>query len=132
MVAKKKKREKLPHVRPCVKCGQEKPIAVRGMCDACRKREERAQDALTHPAFGRKEQQESGTELLARLLRILNKAQVPRASREIVLENVVPYLGYSGETQRHLISDLLGPKSELSYGRTDNKLPSVHPHKAKR
>lgn len=124
-------KETLPRIRPCLSCHQDKPIIARGLCDACRQKEARQRDreaiASTHPAFGRKEEQESGTELLWRLLKILNKAKVPRPERKILLETFMPFSGYSEAAQAPMLASLLGPDPDFEAGRMDATRLTVQP-----
>jgi hypothetical protein len=106
----------LPRVRPCLNCEKEKPIAARGLCDACRKKEDREEDKLNVPACGRKEQQADSMKLLGRLIEILNRVKVARSSRQIILQHFLPYLGLTPRTQSSLIVDLMGTPGPLDGG----------------
>jgi hypothetical protein len=87
-------------------------IVARGLCDKCRKKEERMEAGMNVQAFGNKQTKESGTKLLAKLLELMGKAKLLRANRERVLQEFMPFLGYSPETQRTLIREMTGPGVE--------------------
>jgi hypothetical protein len=102
----------LPRVRPCAACGEERTIVARGLCDKCRKKEERMEAGMNFQASGNKQTKESGTKLLAKLLELMGKAKLLRSNRERVLQEFMPFLGYSPETQRTLIREMTGPGVE--------------------
>jgi hypothetical protein len=87
-------------------------IVTRGLCDKCRKKEERMEAGLNIPAFGNKQTKENGTKILAKLLELMGKAKLLRANRERVLQEFMPFLGYSPEAQRTLIREMTGPGVE--------------------
>jgi hypothetical protein len=98
-----------PRIRPCAACGEERMIVTRGICDKCRKKEERMEAGLNNPAYGDKKSKETGMKLLAKLLELMGKAALLRANRERVLQEFMPFLGISPETQRTLIREMTGP-----------------------
>ena len=99
----------LPRVRPCSACGEERMIVTRGLCDKCRKKEERMEAGINAPAYGDKKSKETGMKLLAKLLELMGKAGLLRANRERVLQEFMPFLGISPDTQRTLIREMTGP-----------------------
>ena len=99
----------LPRVRPCASCGEERMIVARGLCDNCRKKEERMEAGLNNPAYGDKKSKETGVKILAKLLELMGKAGLLRANRERVLQEFMPFLGISPEAQRTLIREMTGP-----------------------
>jgi len=106
------KTQGLPRIRPCVACGDERTIVARGLCDKCRKTEERKEDKLNVPAFGNKQTKENGMKVLAKLLELMGKAKLLRANRERVLQEFMPFLGLSPEAQRTLVREMTGPSIE--------------------
>jgi hypothetical protein len=102
----------LPNIRPCLGCEEERPIVARGLCDKCRKKEERKEAGLNFQAFGNKQTKETGTKLLAKLTELMGKAKLLRANRERVLQEFMPFLGFTPEAQRMLIRELTGPSVE--------------------
>jgi hypothetical protein len=81
---------------------------------------------MSYPAAGNKHGQEKGTKLLARLTEIMYKAQLPRSNRERILQEFMPYLGFSPETQRLMIRDMTGSDDES----TEAPFARVHPGSA--
>src|ERR1017187_2018314 len=75
----------LPNIRPCSGCGEERPIVARGLCDRCRKKEERKEAGMNFQALGNKQTKESGIKILGNLLELMGKAKLLRANRERVL-----------------------------------------------
>ena len=102
----------LPRIRPCTECGEERMIVARGLCDKCRKKEERMEAGLNFPATGNKQTKETGMKILAKLLELMGKAKLLRANRERVLQEFMPFLGVSPEAQRTLIREMTGPGVE--------------------
>ena len=102
----------LPNIRPCLECEEERPIVARGLCDKCRKKEERKEAGMNFPASGTKQTKEAGMKILAKLLELMGKAKLLRANRERVLQEFMPFLGVSPETQRTLIREMTGPEIE--------------------
>jgi len=100
----------LPNIRPCSQCEEERPIVARGLCDKCRKKEERMEAGLNIPALGNKQTKEAGTKIFAKLLELMGKAKLLRANRERVLQEFMPFLGYSPEAQRMFIREMAGPE----------------------
>jgi hypothetical protein len=121
--------EMLPPVRPCLKCGQEKRIASHGLCDRCRKTQERAEDRhALDPAFCQTERQDKGAAMLAQQLAIFKKARVLQVDRQIILARIVPYFGLSPDTVALPVRDLSGPPStDSQHGwlDTDDIRPSI-------
>ena len=112
----------LPRCRPCSACGEERMIVARGLCDKCRKKEERLEAGMNFPAFGNKQTKEGGMKLLAKLLDLMSKAKLLRANRERVLQEFMPFLGVSPDTQRTLIREMTGPGVE----ETESPFARVH------
>jgi hypothetical protein len=111
-----------PRIRPCTACGEERMIVTRGLCDRCRKKEERMEAGLNTPAYGDKKSKETGMKILAKLLELMGKAGLLRANRERVLQEFMPFLGVSPETQRTLIREMTGP----SLGDTASPFGKLH------
>jgi len=84
-------------------------IVARGLCDRCRKKEERKEAGMNFQALGNKQTKESGMKIFAKLLELMGKAKLLRANRERVLQEFMPFLGISPETQRILIREMTGP-----------------------
>jgi len=99
-------------------------IVARGLCDKCRKKEERREAGLNYPALGNKQTQASGTKWLAELLKLLEKAKVLRTDRERVLQVFMPYFGFSPETQQAMLRDMTAPDAEKI---ESSPLAKVHP-----
>jgi hypothetical protein len=89
-------------------------IVARGLCDKCRKREERQEAGMNFPATGNQQSKESGMKILAKLLELMGKAKLLRANRERVLQEFMPFLGLTPEAQRTLIREMTGPGLEES------------------
>jgi hypothetical protein len=102
----------LPNIRPCLECEEKRPIVARGLCDKCRKKEQRKEAGLNLQALGNKQTKETGTKLLAKLTELMGKAKLLRANRERVLQEFMPFLGFTPEAQRMLIRELTGPGVE--------------------
>jgi len=64
---------------------------------------------LNIPASGNKQTKETGTKLLAKLTELMGKAKLLRANRERVLQEFMPFFGFTPEAQRMLIRELTGP-----------------------
>ena len=64
---------------------------------------------LNTPAYGDKKSKETGMKILAKLLELMGKAGLLRANRERVLQEFMPFLGISPDTQRTLIREMTGP-----------------------
>lgn len=60
--------------------------------------------------------------ILAKLLELMGKAKLLRPNRERVLQEFMPFLGVSPETQRILIREMTGPGVED----TDSPFTRVH------
>jgi len=84
-------------------------IVTHGICDKCRKKEERMEAGLNNPAYGDKKSKETGMKILAKLLELMGKAGLLRANRERVLQEFMPFLGISPKTQTTLIYEMTGP-----------------------
>jgi len=112
----------LPRIRPCEDCGEERQIVARGLCDRCRKKEERKEAGMNYPALGHRQTQGEGLKILAKLFELMTKAKLPRANRERVLQNFGPFLGLSPESQQSLIRDMTGPDLE----QTESPFARVH------
>jgi hypothetical protein len=102
----------LPNIRPCSGCEEERPIVARGLCDKCRKKEERKEAGLNFQAFGNKQTKEAGMKILAKLTELMGKAKLLRANKERVLQEFMPFLGFTPEAQRTLIRELTGDSAE--------------------
>jgi hypothetical protein len=87
-------------------------IVARGLCDKCRQKEQRKEAGMNIPAYGNKQTKESGMKIFAQLLELMGKAKLLRANRERVLQEFLPFLGVSPETQRTLIREMTGPGVE--------------------
>jgi len=97
-------------------------IVARGLCDRCRQKETRNEVGMNLPALGNRQKKESGMKLLAQLLVLMGKAKLLRANRERVLQEFVPFLGFTPEAQRMLIREMTGPDLKD----TDSSLTKVH------
>jgi hypothetical protein len=97
-------------------------IVARDLCDKCRKKEERLEAGMNFPAFGNKQTKEGGMKILAKLLDLMSKAKLLRANRQRVLQEFMPFLGVSPDTQRTLIREMTGPGVE----ETESPFARVH------
>ena len=103
-------RPDLPRTRPCLPpneggCGKVRMIVSRGLCDSCRKRQERRENSMMTASTGTQNKAEDTHKLMGKLLEVLNKFNVRRTDREQVLGLIMPYSGWSIEAQRALIRD---------------------------
>lgn len=77
---------------------------------------------MNFQALGNKQTKESGMKIFAKLLELMGKAKLLRANRERVLQEFMPFLGISPETQRILIREMTGPTIEQE----DSPFGGVH------
>lgn len=112
----------LPNIRECAGCGDKRPIVTHDLCDRCRKREAREENKLNVPALGNKQVQQKAFKYLGILTDLMNKVKAPRANRERVLQELMPYFGFSPETQIALIRDMTGAE----YPPTESEFTRVH------
>lgn len=91
----------LPRERPCVVCGKTKRIEARGMCDACRKRQERNENACPDRKTG---DDLTGMEHVISILKTLRKMKVLRKDVKVVIETLMPYSGTSFNYQQAFIA----------------------------
>lgn len=107
-----------PRIRPCANCGDEKMIVARGLCDKCRKQGERNEAKLV-AGTGNRRKQLNGYKALAALEKLLNDMGVLRANRERMLQEFLPFCGFSPDTQRLLLRDMTAENAgdlDTTYG----------------
>src|SRR5580693_4601956 len=77
-------------VRPCAVCHEDRPIVAHGLCDRCRKRQERADTRLLYtPASA--VSAAKGAKNLATLYKLLDECRVAGDDRRAILERFLPY-----------------------------------------
>jgi hypothetical protein len=87
-----------PNVRPCAVCHEDRPIVAHGVCDRCRKRQERADNRLLYtPASAVGPQ--TGYENLAALHKIMNKCKVSGEAKRVMLKAFLPFSALSQTEQ---------------------------------
>jgi hypothetical protein len=94
-----------PHIRPCVVCGEDRPIVARGCCDRCRKKTERTENKL---AFAPAANVDSATahKTIGVILKSMSKCKVPTRNQKLILENFLPFTGLTLNVQQAMIESI--------------------------
>src|ERR1700733_14186779 len=78
------------NVRPCAVCHEDRPIVTHGVCDRCRKRQERADNRMLYtPASA--VSSAKGSKNLATLYKLMDECRVAGDDRRAILERFLPY-----------------------------------------
>jgi len=87
-----------PNVRPCAVCHEDRPIVAHGVCDRCRKRQERADSRLLYtPASA--VSSAKGSKNLATLYKLMDECRVAGDDRRAILERFLPYSALPANVQ---------------------------------
>jgi hypothetical protein len=87
-----------PNVRPCAVCHEDRPIVAHGVCDRCRKRQERAENRLLYePASA--VSPAKGSKNLATLYKLMDECRVSGDDKRGILERFLPYSALPANVQ---------------------------------
>jgi hypothetical protein len=87
-----------PNIRPCVVCKEDRPIVAQGLCDRCRKRQERAENRLLYtPASA--VSAAKGSKNLATLYKLMDECRVAGDDKRAILQRFLPYSALPANVQ---------------------------------
>jgi hypothetical protein len=107
-----------PNVRPCAVCREDRPIVAHGMCDRCRKRQERGNNRLLYtPASA--VHISTGTKNLSILYTVMRNCKVTSDVQRVVLVALLPFMGLPRDAQEGHLKALKRQADEEASGSDD-------------